>query len=63
MSKPMTIARAEMLQRIYAAINEAELPAFVVADALERLTAEARAAADEQFARDMAEFQEEEEEE
>lgn len=64
--KPITVKREEMLAQIYAAINQAEVPAFVVEDALRRLLADVEQMARQQFEQDYTAFvaaQEEQEEE
>ena len=51
--KTQTLRRAEMMDRIYAVINEAELPAFAVADALRTILATAEQAAQDQLQHDI----------
>jgi hypothetical protein len=51
MEKPFVIANREMKERITAAVNESmkEIPADVIADFLEKLTAELRTVAEQQY--------------
>lgn len=58
--KPITVKREEMLAQIYAAINQAEVPAFVVEDALRRLLADVEQMARQQFAQDYETYMAEE---
>ena len=57
MEKPLTIKRAEFSQRLADAINESELPAFVVADILERVTEHVKRLANEQFMNDKQAYE------
>jgi hypothetical protein len=51
MEKPFVIANREMKERVTAAVNESmkEIPADVIADFLEKLTAELRTVAEQQY--------------
>ena len=61
--KPITVKREEMLAQFYSAINQAEVPAFVVEDALRRLLADVEQMARRQFEQDYTAFMAQEEEE
>ena len=51
--KPETIRREEFVQAVYAAINEAQLPAYAIVDALRNILHEAEGAKQEQIQRDI----------
>ena len=53
MEKPVTIIREELRQSITSAINESNLPAFVVADMFEGFLRELRALERQQYAKDV----------
>lgn len=59
MEKPISIKRAEMIERIYTAINAAQLPAFVVSDVLKGILATAEEAAQHQLQQDLAAYSQE----
>ena len=40
MAKPITVARQDFTEQILELVNKAELPAFVIAEVLEKLTAQ-----------------------
>ena len=52
MNKPITLARKEFIEKIVAACNESQLPAFVVADVLGEAEKAARELAEKQLAAD-----------
>jgi len=53
MEKPITIKRKEMIEKICAAINESELPAFAIRDALRAIDQDLARAQEEQLKRDL----------
>lgn len=53
MNIPITVARQKYLENICAITNDSGLPAFVIADALEKLLAEVNRMAQDQLAQDM----------
>lgn len=61
--KPITVKREELLQGIYYAINQAQLPAFVIEDALRRILADVEVASKQQFTEDLQSYQIAEEQE
>lgn len=63
MTKPLSIKRAEMIEGIYAAINAAQLPPFIVADVLKTIIATAEEAAQHQLQQDIAAWNQPQEEE
>lgn len=56
MQKPVTIVREELRRDIINAINEANLPAFVVGDMLEKLLYECRQLEHQQYEQDKANY-------
>ena len=61
MNKPVTIIREELRQSITSAVNESNLPAFVVADMFEGFLRELRALERQQFEKDLKAYQQESE--
>ena len=61
MTKPVTIIREELRKSITSAVNESNLPAFVVADMFEGFLRELRALERQQFEKDLKAYQEESE--
>ncbi len=59
MQKPVTIVREELRQRITSAVNESNLPAFVVADMFDGFLRELRALERQQYEKDLNAYQEE----
>lgn len=57
MEKPLTIKRAEFTQKLAQTINEAELPAFIVADCLQAVLIEIQTLATQQYQRDLQAYQ------
>lgn len=57
MEKPITLKREELIAKVAQAVNESEVPAFVVADVFRRLADEAAAAHEQQVARDAQAWQ------
>ena len=57
MEKPITIRREELIANISASITISELPAFVVYDVLNGMTADMYDAAKAEYDRDMAEYE------
>lgn len=53
MEKPVTIRRKEMIEKICAAINESDLPAFAIRDALKAIDFDLAKAQEEQLKRDI----------
>ena len=56
MNKPESIRHEEMTQRIYAAINEAELPPREIVEVLKRITGEAEIVKMQQLYEDQAAY-------
>ena len=61
MNKPVTIIREELRQAITSAVNESNLPAFVVADMFEGFLRELRALERQQYEKDLKAYQQESE--
>lgn len=57
MNKPVTIVREELRQKITSAVNESNLPAFVVADMFEGFLRELRALERQQYQNDLESYQ------
>lgn len=57
MQKPVTIIREELRQKITSAVNESNLPAFVVADMFEGFLRELRALERQQYQNDLENYQ------
>lgn len=57
MEKPITLKREELIAKVAQAINEAELPAFVVGDIFARLASEVAELHEQQVARDAQAWQ------
>ena len=57
MEKPVTIIREELRQKITSAVNESNLPAFVVADMFEGFLRELRALERQQYQNDLDNYQ------
>lgn len=57
MEKPLTIKRAEFNKALAQTINNAELPAFVVADCLQTVLLEIQNLANQQYQRDLQAYQ------
>ena len=51
--KPISIRYNECIEKLCAVINESQLPAFAAWNILEKLTAEARKLADDEYKRDL----------
>lgn len=62
MTKPVTIIREELRKTVTEAINESNLPAFVVADMFEKFLAELRQLERQQYAQDLQAYQADESE-
>jgi hypothetical protein len=58
-NKPVTVALAEFRQRIEAAINESQLPAFVIEMSLSNYLAQIHGLAEKQTAQEAEAYQEE----
>ena len=56
MNKPVTIIREELRQSITSAVNESNLPAFVVADMFEGFLRELRVLERQQYQKDLASY-------
>lgn len=56
MQKPVTVVREELRLKIINAVNEANLPAFVVGDILEKLLAECRQLERQQYEQDKRNY-------
>lgn len=61
MDKPVTVIREELRQTIADAVNNANLPAFVVADMFEKFLGELRQLEQRQYAMDFQKYREESE--
>lgn len=59
MNKPLTIARQEFTQAIVDAVNNAELPMFVISDILKSALAEVDKLAQAQYEQDKKAWEEE----
>lgn len=57
MIKPVTIIREELRQTITSAVNESNLPAFVVADMFEGFLRELRQLERQQYQKDLASYE------
>lgn len=57
MQKPVTIIREELRQKITSAVNESNLPAFVVADMFDGFLRELRALERQQYQNDFEKYQ------
>ena len=51
--KPISIRYNECIEKLCAVINESQLPAFATVNILEKITAEARKLADDEYRRDL----------
>ena len=51
--KPISIRYNECIEKLCAVINESQLPAFTTVNILEKITAEARKLADDEYKRDL----------
>lgn len=51
--KPISIRYNECIEKLCAVINESQLPAFATVNILEKITAEARKLADDEYKRDV----------
>ena len=54
--KPLSLARSDFVDKICTTINSSGLPAFVVADALEKVLIEARRSASRELQVDTAKY-------
>lgn len=57
MDKPLTIRRYELIDKLCNAINEAQMPAFVTVDILERMLIEVRKIADIEYENDLKSYE------
>lgn len=57
MNKPVTVVREELRQKITSVVNEANLPAFVVADIFDGFLRELRALERQQYQNDLENYQ------
>jgi len=57
MEKPLTIKRAEFNKALAQTINNAELPAFIVADCLQAVLFEIQNLANQQYQNDLQAYQ------
>lgn len=57
MEKPLTIKRAEFNKALVQTINNAELPAFIVADCLQAVLFEIQTLATQQYQKDLQAYQ------
>ena len=55
-NKPLTVARQDYLAAVCDATNQANLPAFVVVEVLDRLLTQMRKAAEQELKRDAAKY-------
>ena len=63
MNKPVTVVREELRQTIASAVNDANLPAFVVADMFDGFLRELRALEQKQYEADVRAYKESEDNE
>lgn len=61
MNKPVTVVREELRQTITNAVNDSNLPAFVVADMFEKFLGELRQLEQRQYAMDFKKYNDESE--
>lgn len=59
LEKPITVRRKEFVDELAKLVNSSGLPAFVIADLLERLVTTLHAVADEQYAADLKMYEKE----
>ena len=57
MQKPVTVVREELRQKITSAVNESNLPAFVVADMFDGFLRELRTLERQQYQNDLENYQ------
>ncbi len=62
MDKPVTIIREELRQAITQAVNDSNLPAFVVADMFEKFLAELKQLERQQYQSDLEAYNQSQEE-
>ena len=56
-SIPITVARQKYIEEICSITNKSGLPAFVIADVLERTLIEVKGLSQKELSRDMAQYQ------
>ena len=56
MNKPLTVARQEFAETIVTAINQAEVPAFVISEVLKNALVEVEKISQAQYEKDMTEW-------
>ena len=57
MNKPVTLIREELKRDIISTINKSDLPAFIVADILEKLLVECRQLEHQQYEQDKLNYE------
>ena len=57
MDKPLTIRRHELIDKLCNAINEAQMPAFITVDILERILIEMKKLSDVEYANDLKSYE------
>ena len=62
-NKPITVRRMELINKLCNAVNESGLPAFAIADILERMLREANQLAQEEYNADLKAYTSEKDEE
>lgn len=53
MEKPITLKRKEMIEKVCAAINDADLPAFVIRDALRSIDMDLARLQEQEYKKDV----------
>ena len=57
MDKPLTIRRHELIDKLCNTINEAQMPAFITVDILERILIEMKKLSDVEYANDLKSYE------